>query len=359
MGGLWTYKYGGSYAPTPDIRFRAIYARAVRAPNLNELYSPLANTAQQVTDPCDQNSGLGETVSTPQIALAPGCAAIPGIANYLKTHQYFSYSLQQVQTIFGFEGGNSKLQAEATDTVTAGFTFTPQFFRDFVLTADYYSIKVNNAVASIDPQTSVDQCFATGNPDFCNLVHRNANGFITEVDQININAASYLVSGVDLQMAYNMRPHFWGRDDRLTLDLYYNHKLAQQQRAFAGAQVSNELGTADTYASQQLGSGFKDQFTFNTNYSTGPVTIHYRMKYLGPVTASSAAYMLPAVTYHDMEIRYRFRNNYEFYLGVNNMLDQQPPFIKGGNSQWPGTNTVADSYDLLGRTVFVGTKITF
>jgi outer membrane receptor protein involved in Fe transport len=359
VGGVWTYKYGGSYAPTPDFRVRAIYARAVRAPDLNELYSPQANTAQQVTDPCDQNSGLGDGVPTPQKALPAGCAAIPGIANYLKTHQYFSYSLAQVQTIFGYTGGNPNLQAEATDTITAGFTFTPQFFRDFILTADYYSIKVNNAVALVDPQISVDQCFQTGDPNFCNLVHRSGNGFITQVDQVNINAASYLVSGIDLQAVYNIRPHFWGRDDKLTLDIYYNHKLAQQQTPFAGGAVSNELGTADTYASQQLGSGFPDQFTFNANYAVGPLSLHYRMKYYGPVTASSGAYNIPAFTYHDMQIKYVWKNKYEFYFGVNNMLDQQPPFIAGGNSQWPGTNTVADSYDLLGRTFFVGTRLSF
>jgi outer membrane receptor protein involved in Fe transport len=359
IGGVWTYKYGGTYAPTPDFRVRAIYARAVRAPNLNELYSPQANTAQQVVDPCDQNNGKGESVSTPQRALPGSCLSIPGIANYLKSNPYYAYTLAQVQTIFGYIGGNPDLKAEATDTITAGFTFTPQFFRDFILTADYYSIKVNNAVSSIDPQTSVDQCFQTGSPNFCALVHRNANGFITEVDEVNVNAASYLVSGIDLQALYTLRPHFWGKDDKLTLDLYYNHKLAQQQRAFAGDAISDELGTADTYASQQLGSGFPDQFTFNANYAVGPLSLHYRMKYYGPVTASSGAYNIPAFTYHDMQIKYVWKSKYEFYFGVNNMLDQQPPFIASGNSQWPGTNTVADSYDLLGRTFFVGTKLNF
>ena len=48
VGGVWTYKYGGTYAPIHDLRFRAMFARAVRAPNLNELYSPQANTAQQM-----------------------------------------------------------------------------------------------------------------------------------------------------------------------------------------------------------------------------------------------------------------------------------------------------------------------
>lgn len=356
VGTVWTYKYGGSYAPTPDISFRAMFARAVRAPNLNELYSPQANTAQQITDPCDQRSGGGETA--PIVPLPAGCTAIPGIANYLQTHQNFAYTLAQVQTIFGFTGGNPNLKAEATNTFTAGATLTPRFLRHFYLTADYYSIKVKNAVASIDPQISVTQCFQTGSPNFCSLVHRNANGFITEVDQVNINAASYKVAGIDVQANYFFNTHFLD-EGRVDLDLYYNHKFKQQQTPFAGGVVSNELGTADTYASQQLGTGFKDQFTFNANWAIGPVTLHYRLKYMGPVSASSGAYHIPAYTYHDLQVRFDVDKRFEFYAGVNNLLDKQPPFIAAGNSQWPGTNTVADTYDLLGRMLYAGVTVKF
>ena len=355
--GVWAYKYGGTYAPSPDIRFRAIYARAVRAPNLNELYSPLANTAQQVTDPCDQAGGLGID-STPPPALSPlpaGCAAIPGIANYLKTHQNFAYTLAQVQTIFGLVGGNPNLQSEATNTFTAGAAITPRFLRNFLLTADYYTIKVKNAIATVDPQTEVTGCFESGNPLYCNNIFRDANGFITEVDQHTINATSYRVAGLDIRAVYSFKSHIFAPNEKFNLDLYYNHKFAQEQTPFAGS-VSDELGTADTYASQQLGTGFKDQFTFNLNFASGPVTINYRLKYLGPVTASQGTYDIPAYTYHDLQAKVRVgeARQLEFYVGCNNLLDKQPPFIAGGNSQWPGTNTVADTYDLIGRMLYAG-----
>lgn len=360
-GGVWSYKYGGTYAPTPDLRFRAIYARAVRAPNLNELYAPQSNTAQQVVDPCDQNAGLGESVPTPQRALPAACKAIPGIATYLQTRPNFAYSLAQVQTIFGLVGGNPNLKAEATNTFTAGMTFAPRFLRNSFLTVDYYTIKVKNAVATVDPQTAVDQCFATGSADFCNYVHRNANGFITQVDGVSINAASYLVAGLDVHGGYAFNTAIFRKGEKMTLDVFYNHKFKQEQTPFVGGPVSNELGTADTYASQQLGTGFKDQFTINANYQTGPIALHYRLKYLGPVTASSGAYAIPAYTYHDLQVKLGFGDSqrFEFTLGCNNLFDKDPPFIAGGNSQWPGTNTVADTYDLLGRTFYAGVTARF
>ncbi len=363
VGGVWTYKYGGTFAPTPDLRFRAIYARAVRAPNLNELYSPQANTAQQVVDPCDQNQGLGESVPTPQIPLLMKCLAVPGISGYIANprHPNFSYSLAQVQTIFGYSGGNPNLLAEATNTFTAGATFTPRFIRNFILTADYYSIKVKNAVATVDPQISVTQCLQTGNPDFCGLVRRDSNGFITQVDQVNVNAASYQVAGLDIQALYGFKTHFFGAHEKVNLNLYYNHKFKQAQTPFAGGIVSNELGVADTYASQQLGTGFKDQFTFNATYVAGPVSLSYRLKYLGPVSAAFGItnIPIPAYTYHDLQAKFEVAKRFEFYVGANNLLDKQPPFIRGGNNQWPGTNTVADTYDLLGRMLYAGATVKF
>lgn len=358
VGGVWSYKFGGTYAPIPDLRFRAIYARAVRAPNLNELYAPQANTAQQVVDPCDQGQGLAG--AEPLIAQPAGCAAIPGISTYLQTHPNFVYTLAQVQTIFGYTGGNPDLDAEATNTFTAGATFTPTFLPGFVLTADYYSIKVKNAISLVDPQISVTQCFETGDPNFCASVHRDSNGFITQVDQVSINAAAYEVAGIDIQAIYGFKTHILGENERIDFDLYYNHKFKQQQTPYVGGVVSDELGKADTYASQQLGTGFKDQVTFNFNYTLGDFRFHYRLKYLSPVKAEFGAteIAIPAYTYHDVQVKYDM-DRFELYAGVNNLFNKQPPFIIGGNSQWPGTNTVADTYDLLGRMFYAGARVKF
>ncbi|MBW8785727.1 MAG: TonB-dependent receptor, partial [Novosphingobium sp.] len=364
VGGVWSYKFGGVWAPVRDLRFRAMYARAVRAPNINELFAQQSLTAIQVIDPCDQNQGNGDIPvgGKPALATLPaGCAAIPGIANYLKTNPYFAYTLSQVQSAFGFLGGNPNLSAEATKTFTAGGTFQPSFLRGFDLSVDYYNIKVLNAIASVDQQTSVDQCFKTNNPQFCSVITRDANGFIKRVDAISLNAASYQVAGLDVQAHYSFRPRIFGPHDRIALSLFYNHKFKQQQTPFVGGPITNELGTADQYAGSQLGTGFKDQFTFNANLATGPFSLAYNLRYMGPVTASSGAYNIPAYWYHDIQAKITLdaAQKFEFYLGVNNLFDKQPPLIVSGNSQWPGTNTVADTYDLYGRMLYAGVRAKF
>ena len=47
-----TYKIGAEWAPVRDIRFRGGYQRAVRAPNIGELYTPQAVGLDGSIDPC-------------------------------------------------------------------------------------------------------------------------------------------------------------------------------------------------------------------------------------------------------------------------------------------------------------------
>jgi outer membrane receptor protein involved in Fe transport len=364
VGGFVSYKFGGSYAPTPDIRFRAIYARAVRAPNVNELYSGRAVTAPAVVDPCDQNGGNGDDpIEGGPLALPAACAAIPGIANYLKTHPTFNYSLAQIQTISGTQGGNSSLNAESTQTLTLGGTFTPTFFRGFDLSVDYYRIKVNNAITQVDFQDSVDQCVATGDPNFCNNVTRDpATGIIKSVDAIYLNGASYEVAGLDTQVHYTFRPHVFGPDERVNLSVFWNHKFKQDKTPFAGAFVSHQLGVADVYGtSQNIGTGFKDQVTFNAAYQTGPFGLAYTFRYFSPVVTSTSGDRIPSYTYSDLQAKFTVgeEKNFEFYFGVNNLFDKQPPVVTDLANQWPGTNTVASTYDLLGRRFYAGARAKF
>lgn len=363
VGGFVSYKFGGTYAPVPDIRFRAIYARAVRAPNVNELYSGAANTAPSVVDPCDQNGGNGDAIQKGGLTPLPAaCASIPGIANYLKTHPNFTYSLAQIQTISGTIGGNTALGAESTNTLTAGATITPRFFRGFDLSVDYYKIKVNNAITQVDFQDSVSQCVATGDPNFCANVTRDpSTGIIKTVDSIFLNGASYEVAGIDTQANYSFRPHLFGPNERVNLTVYWNHKFKQDKQPFAGAFVKHQLGKADVYGtSQNIGTGFKDQLTVNANYQIGPMALSYTFRYYSPVTTDSGDF-IPSYTYHDLQGRFTIgeSRNYEFYFGVNNLFDKQPPLVTDLVNQWPGTNTVASTYDLIGRRFYAGVRATF
>jgi len=156
------------------------------------------------------------------------------------------------------------------NTFTAGATLTPSFLRGFDMSVDYYRIKVKKRDSSVDQQTSVTQCQATGSPEFCSNVIRNANGFITRVE-FDLRQRSLISSGgFGYPGALHIQATAVQSDERVNLSLFYNHKFKQEQIPFLGGPVSDQLGKADLYASQsQPGSGFKDQFTFNASFATG------------------------------------------------------------------------------------------
>lgn len=366
VGGVWSFKAGGSYAPTPDIRFRAIWSRATRAPNIGELYSSLSQTFPSLTDPCDQRQGNGDV--TPKdnkiIPLPAGCSAIKGIAATVAARGTFQYSTSQIQTIDGLLGGNPNLKAETADTITAGAVITPTFVKNLSLTVDYYHIKVKNAIGIIGQQTSVSQCFTSNDPLFCNNVIRDANGFITRVNALNLNTGSYLVSGIDVA------GHFLlplGSSWKLNTDVMYNHRFQQQQTPFPGGPVQNEIGQADCYSCGRLGSGFKNQVLANFTLETDEFEFNYGVRYLGPLRdnldgSTTVITPIPAYWYHNIQGKFTVGDSrkMELYFGVNNLFDKQPPKFGDTNPvTWPGTQTVADTYDLYGRMLYAGATFKF
>ena len=56
-GNVESYKYGADWAPIDDLRFWAMFQRAVRAANIAELFNPFnAGTGDLLIDPCANGS---------------------------------------------------------------------------------------------------------------------------------------------------------------------------------------------------------------------------------------------------------------------------------------------------------------
>jgi len=362
VGGVWSWKVGGEWAPVRDLRFRGVYSRATRAPNISELYSAQNETFPAVVDPCDQRRGAGDGAPISLTNLPAACRANTAIANAAASGG-FVYSTAQIQNINGFTGGNPNLKQETAKTLTLGGVFEPRFLPGFSLTVDYYDIKVENAIGIIGQQTSLNECInGGGQAIFCNNIVRDATGHLESVNAINLNTGSFEASGIDTQARYLVR---FSGDTRLDLNVRWTHLLKQQQTSYPGGPTQDELGQLDCYACGRLGTGFRDKVNVSATFSLPGASLNWRANYLSSVVDDLTAanpIRTGSFWYHDAQLRFGAgeRSRYSFYLGVDNIFDKTPP-VFGDTSPvtFPGTQTSANTYDLYGRLLYAGVDFRF
>jgi len=103
-----TYRLGLDWQVTDWLRFRTGYNRAVRAPNIAELFTPQSRGFYYGGDPCEGAEPLfsfEQCARTGITAQQYGNIGAPPSANWLYN---------------GFFGGNPDLDPEKADTLTAG-----------------------------------------------------------------------------------------------------------------------------------------------------------------------------------------------------------------------------------------------
>jgi iron complex outermembrane recepter protein len=363
VGRVSTWNLRLNYAPVDDVRFRGAYSKATRAPNLSELYQGAAQSFPTgVADPCD-----GITAATTG-AVATACKAIPAVASAINSPGGFNYSFLDYQTITGYNSGNPHLEPETAKTYTLGVVLTPSVLRNFSTTIDYYHIKIDNAVGSIDIPTLLNQCLLTGSPTYCTSVFRDPNsGKLTRIDQVSINTATLLTSGVDLQSRYRVElPPVVGGSLSFALNWNWLQRLDVVNQP--GAPTIHYKGQiAETPGGVELPGGPANRVTLQAQYDGYGLSAGWTVRYQGPMkdqvdlTQVSDDQLpfnnVPAYTYHDVQLGYSFdaKVKTKLYGGIRNLFDKKPPFLPTGmQTQITGTETSPSSYDAIGRQWYAG-----
>ena len=365
VGGVTSWNGGAEFSPVDGIRFRGVYARANRAPNIGELFSAANETFASITDPCNgvtsaNNPGVSATFPN---GFGAVCRAIPAISAAVAGGGTFSYSLAQQQRINGFVGGNPNLNEEKADTLTLGAILTPSFLPRFSLSVDYYDIRLTGAIATLGRQFSVQQCLQTGDPVFCSNIVRGADGRVTRVDGQLINVAKTDTRGVDVGLRYSgglgILPN-----DRITWSLNYTRLIDYETQANPAAPIVENVPTT---------SQSKHRGTTRATYSSGGVTFSWQMTYTSKAVSSVtftnsnpdivALNNIKSYLYHDIQLRYDLGEDKRFgiYFGVDNLFDKQPPYLPNPPfaASITGTETQADVYDPFGRRFYAGVRVKF
>ncbi|MDB6041700.1 MAG: TonB-dependent receptor [Gammaproteobacteria bacterium] len=360
-----TFKIAADYAPSGDIRFRASYNRAARAPNLYELFlGQRLNNDAGYDDPC---SG-----ATPRASLA-ACARTGVTAA-----QYGNIPGCPSTNCDALTGGNLALRPEEADTYSYGFNFTPGFLPGFNLSVDYWAVRVNNYITNLSGQLIVNGCLLQGEDSLCSLFHRGpgignifgTSGWVVESNQ---NIGFLRNRGIDVELNY--RKNF---DSLGTLVLRMSGTdLLEQTVSSPNTYDCAGLYGSTCSAGGDNGPNFRWRHTARLTWLTpwGPdLSVNWR--YMSAVkldTNSSQAALnngsydaydakIPAYNYLDLSTTWSFAKHYTVSAGVNNALDKDPPylnhsvvyFVNGG-----GNGNTYGAYDTLGRIFFLSVSAKF
>ncbi|WP_196490056.1 TonB-dependent receptor domain-containing protein [Erythrobacter donghaensis] len=358
VGTTFSWNVTGTWQPIEDIRFRGTIAEAVRAPNVAELFSGLSQTFPSgLVDPC---VGIGATGGG---ALGDNCRADPGVAANIAANGVFTLSQPDIQGISGFNGGNPNLGEETARSYTAGVVINPRSInalRNLTITGDYYDYTIDDVISGFPRQFSLDQCYAQGNQTFCDLIVRrptatsnNSAGSIDLINALSVNAAVLKTSGFDITAQWFTNPGFF-ENDRLTLRGAYTHVIEYDFFSLPTAAPDPSDGEIGTAA---------DRFTANVAYQTNDVRLTFNGTFIGKSFVDDQfdgprAYSVPAEFYLDAQATFFANDEFEVYLGVDNLLDNDAPNILNGiPGNVTGADTAADVYDVFGRRYYAGVRL--
>jgi outer membrane receptor protein involved in Fe transport len=366
-----TYKFELQYQPIDDFKLRGSYNRAVRAPNVTELFLPQSVGNVSAQDPC---AGANPSAS-------PEACARSGV----KSGQYGHILPCPTDVCDTLGGGNLTLRPEVADTVTFGFVATPEFVPGLTLSADYFDIFVDHYINAVDAQTIINQCIG-GSQYFCNLFHRDpitgvlfgTNGYLFANNQ---NTGYLQTSGADVSGSYRfdvnelgfgrLAGRNWGQLELSLVGTWLNSRRIEQ---LPGLPTYNCKGLFGPTCGEPTPS-WRHNVRVTWTAPGGATTVSAFWRYFGSTSLSSNTSdpslmgdplhpvvinaAIPAYSYLDLAATWKI-HSVELRGGVNNVFDKDPPAIAAGLlASFGNGNTYPGIYDPMGRVLFVGATVAF
>ena len=353
-----TFKVGGEWAPIHDVRLRGGFNRAIRAPNISELYSTPSIGPGGTIDPC--------WGATPQYTAAQ-CART-GVS----PTSYGNIAVNTAYQINTNSGGNPNLTPEKADTTSFGIVFQPSFLPGFSSSIDYYNIKITNAIVeSTGVATAiVSDCALTGAATACSYIHRSPDGSLWQstagyVDTPTSNVGIIQTKDVDLKMHYGMGVGAYGN---LAFNLEGSYVIDNVVTPFPGAPSFNCAGLWGPTCGNPLP---RWRHVFSTDWATpwAGLDLNVRWRYFGSTVVETGNRSpdlnyaptdypgfnrISNYSYIDSSVAATVAKGITVRLGVNNLLDKDPPAVLAGNCPAGpcNGNTWSQTYDVLGRYLY-------
>ncbi len=360
-----TYKLGLEWAPVHDVRVRGSFQRAVRAPNIGELFTPVAVGLDGSHDPCSGPLAAGSTTVLASGATNVQCArtgVTPVEFGHIGPNPAFQYN--------GQFAGNPTLVPEVADTYTVGVLLRPQFVPSLSISVDYFNIKIDQRIGPVGSDAILNNCIT--NNIGCSAISRSPSGSLWRgggfVNDPNVNQGSLKTQGVDLKGSYRLSMATLG-SLLFSLEGTYLNKLITQP--IAGGLSYDCVGLFGVTCG---GGNPKWRHVVNVSWSTpwDGLDLNLRWRHFGSDSSESATTNpflqkiafaplanIAAFNYVDLTGTFNLYKNIRLELGVNNIADKAPPVIVGVDCSTASPagancngNTFPGVYDAMGRYLF-------
>lgn len=354
-----SYKLALDLTAVGGLRFRASQQGAIRAPNSQELFAP-SQPDSFLLDPCAGTSPMASQTKCALTGVTPAQYGHVANANGL-----FNYN--------AILGGNEDLKPETATTRAIGVVLQPRILRGFNATIDWWDISLRGAISNIGAQAILDGCIADGDPIFCSRVHRDPSGSLWlgngYVDNRLANLGRFRVRGIDASADYSVP---LGRMGSASFEVRGGYVLGW---IVDNGGLSTPYDCAGLFGSP-CGMQPRWKHTARATWDgSGAVSLSLQWRHTGGVKLAaldpkfnltdevSPAYArLRAQDYFDLATAFRIRKRLELRLGVNNLLDRQPPLVVSNTAAGDGpynANTYPTWYDPLGRFVYASVSVGF
>lgn len=316
-------KFGVNWRPVKDLLFRGSYSKGIRAPSIGELFGSAARFDQTLQDPCSDYAGVhGGPPASAQIQA--NCMTLGVPSSYEQPNPQISVTT----------GGNRNLVPEKTkNSYTAGFVYSPRWAErttwsdSLSLEFTYYNIDLEQAISALDAQVQIDRCVATLDLGLCGGISRTSGGVINGFANKLLNIGAIKTKGYDLNIRWSLPAVRWGQFGASWQSSHLSD-FTEVIPAASGFQDVVRTGTEKG----DLGAAYPHwKSTLALDWSHTDWAASASARYIGSVlNTGKGGGTLGATTYVDAQATWtpsQFKDgNWAFSLGVNNLLDRDPPF---------------------------------
>ena len=379
VGTVETYNAGVIYEPFAGVRLRGSYARSVRVPTQDDLLAEPSQTfLNGLVDPCDARF-IDDNPNR-----RSNCAAFGVPATVVVNGVEEPFTNIPASGIRGLSGSNPNLDAEVSDSYTAGVVFVPDFAPGLSFSIDYYNIEIENVIFSLGAQTIINQCFDSPSGidnAFCAAIFRRPDGTFQGQSNRQLGGQTITFDLAPADRSFIQGPFNFARQKTsgIDFDLNYQRDFGPVAVNFRGllAYVIEKDNFTDiddpNFINQQLlelgDPEFSGSMIIGVDFGVPRIT--YNLRYIGEQFVNSFETFnelqgrpaenpdfsfpseYPETFYHNLRLDLELDDNFGFYFGVDNLLDTLPPL------GLDGTGSGSGQYDNIGRFFYAGTRFDF